>query len=202
MLRIAFLISGSGTNLQYIIDKINQGEINCSMEMVISDNPLAKGIERAKKQGIPCYVLDKKIYGENIGDEVFKIIGDKVDLIVLGGFLSILKGPLLKRYKNKIINIHPSLIPSFCGKGMYGIKVHQAVIDSGVKVTGCTVHFVNEEIDRGAILIQRALYINPEEKAETLQRRVLKEEHLCLLEAIKSISENRVEFNHNKATIC
>ncbi|MBU5590536.1 phosphoribosylglycinamide formyltransferase [Clostridium sp. MSJ-4] len=202
MFRIAFLISGSGTNLQYIIDKINQGEINCSIEMVISDNPLAKGIERAKKQGIPCYVLDKKIYGENIGDEVFKIIGDKVDLIVLGGFLSILKGQLLKRYKNKIINIHPSLIPSFCGKGMYGIKVHQAVIDSGVKVTGCTVHFVNEEIDRGAILIQRALYINPEEKAETLQRRVLKEEHLCLLEAIKSISENRVEFNHNKATIC
>ena len=202
MFRIAFFISGSGTNLQYIIDKINQGEINCSIEMVISDNPLAKGIERAKKQGIPCYVLDKKNYGENIGDEVFKIIGDKVDLIVLGGFLSILKGQLLKRYKNKIINIHPSLIPSFCGKGMYGIKVHQAVIDSGVKVTGCTVHFVNEEIDRGAILIQRALYINPEEKAETLQRRVLKEEHLCLLEAIKSISENRVEFNHNKATIC
>ncbi len=193
MLRIAFLISGTGTNLQYIIDKINEKELNCVIEMVISDNPKAKGLSKAKLQGIPSYILDKNIYRENIGDEILKITKEKVDLIILGGFLSILKGKILESYKNKIINIHPSLIPKFCGKGMYGIKVHEAVLNSGDKITGCTLHFVSNDVDMGTIILQRSLNITGEESPKTLQEKVLKEEHRCLLEGIKLISEDKVK---------
>ncbi len=182
MLRIAFLISGTGTNLQYIIDKINEKELDCVIKMVT----------RANLQGIPSYVLDKNTYGENIGDEIIKIIKDKVDLIVLGGFLSILKGEILDRYKDKIINIHPSLIPKFCGKGMYGIKVHEAVLNSGDKITGCTLHFVSRDVDMGTIILQKSLNITGEESPKTLQEKVLKEEHRCLLEGIRLISEGKV----------
>ncbi|MBU3195278.1 phosphoribosylglycinamide formyltransferase [Clostridium algidicarnis] len=192
MLRIAFLISGTGTNLQYIIDKINEKELDCVIKMVISDNPKATGITKANLQGIPSYVLDKNTYGENIGDEIIKIIKDKVDLIVLGGFLSILKGEILDRYKHKIINIHPSLIPKFCGKGMYGIKVHEAVLNSGDKITGCTLHFVSNDVDMGTIILQKSLNITGEESPKTLQEKVLKEEHRCLLEGIRLISEGKV----------
>ncbi|MBU3208237.1 phosphoribosylglycinamide formyltransferase [Clostridium algidicarnis] len=192
MLRIAFLISGTGTNLQYIIDKINEKELDCVIKMVISDNPKATGLTKANLQGIPSYVLDKNTYGENIGDEIIKIIKDKVDLIVLGGFLSILKGEILDRYKYKIINIHPSLIPKFCGKGMYGIKVHEAVLNSGDKITGCTLHFVSNDVDMGTIILQKSLNITGEESPKTLQEKVLKEEHRCLLEGIRLISEGKV----------
>lgn len=192
MLRIAFLISGTGTNLQYIMDKINEKELDCVIKMVISDNPKATGITKANLQGIPSYVLDKKTYGENIGDEIIKVIKDKVDLIVLGGFLSILKGEILDIYKNKIINIHPSLIPKFCGKGMYGIKVHEAVLNSGDKITGCTLHFVSLDVDMGTIILQKSLNITGEESPKTLQEKVLKEEHRCLLEGIRLISEGKV----------
>ncbi|MBU3227531.1 phosphoribosylglycinamide formyltransferase [Clostridium algidicarnis] len=192
MLRIAFLISGTGTNLQYIIDKINEKELDCVIKMVISDNPKATGLTKANLQGIPSYVLDKNTYGENIGDEIIKIIKDKVDLIVLGGFLSILKGEILDRYKHKIINIHPSLIPKFCGKGMYGIKVHEAVLNSGDKITGCTLHFVSNDVDMGTIILQKSLNITGEESPKTLQEKVLKEEHRCLLEGIRLISEGKV----------
>ncbi|MCB2285887.1 phosphoribosylglycinamide formyltransferase [Clostridium algidicarnis] len=192
MLRIAFLISGTGTNLQYIIDKINEKELDCVIKMVISDNPKAIGLTKANLQGIPSYVLDKNTYGENIGDEIIKIIKDKVDLIVLGGFLSILKGEILDRYKGKIINIHPSLIPKFCGKGMYGIKVHEAVLNSGDKITGCTLHFVSRGVDMGTIILQKSLNITGEESPKTLQEKVLKEEHRCLLEGIRLISKGKV----------
>ena len=192
MLRIAFLISGTGTNLQYIIDKINEKELDCVIKMVISDNPKAIGLTKANLQGIPSYVLDKNTYGENIGDEIIKIIKDKVDLIVLGGFLSILKGEILDRYKGKIINIHPSLIPKFCGKGMYGIKVHEAVLNSGDKITGCTLHFVSRDVDMGTIILQKSLNITGEESPKTLQEKVLKEEHRFLLEGIRLISEGKV----------
>lgn len=194
MLKIAVLISGGGSNLQSIIDNVNSGKINGNIEMVISDSENAYGIERAKKFDIKTYVIDKNEYGENICDEILKITKGNVDLIVLAGFLSILKGDILKEFKNRIINIHPSLIPSFCGKGMYGIKVHEAAIKSGVKVSGCTVHFVNEKIDHGAILLQEVVPVYFQDTKESLQKRVLEKEHILLPKAISLISEGRVKI--------
>lgn len=194
MLKIAVLISGGGSNLQSIIDNVNSGKINGNIEMVISDSENAYGIERAKKFDIKTYVIDKNKYGKNLCDEILKITKGNVDLIVLAGFLSILKGDILKEFKNRIINIHPSLIPSFCGKGMYGIKVHEAAIKSGVKVSGCTVHFVNEKIDYGAILLQEVVPVYFEDTKESLQKRVLEKEHILLPKAISLISEGRVKI--------
>lgn len=194
MLKIAVLISGGGSNLQSIIDNVNSGKINGNIEMVISDSENAYGIERAKQFHIKTYVINKNKYGKNICDEILKITKGNVDLIVLAGFLSILKGDILKEFKNRIINIHPSLIPSFCGKGMYGIKVHEAAIESGVKVSGCTVHFVNEKIDHGAILLQEVVPVYLEDTKESLQKRVLEKEHILLPKAISLISEGRVKI--------
>lgn len=194
MLKIAVLISGGGSNLQSIIDNVNSGKINGNIEMVISDSENAYGIERSKQFHIKTYVINKNKYGENICDEILKITKGNVDLIVLAGFLSILKGDILKEFKNRIINIHPSLIPSFCGKGMYGIKVHEAAIESGVKVSGCTVHFVNEKIDHGAILLQEVVPVYFEDTKESLQKRVLEKEHILLPKAISLISEGRVKI--------
>lgn len=201
MLKIAVLISGGGSNLQSIIDNVNSGKINGNIEMVISDSENAYGIERAKQFHIKTYVINKNKYGKNICDEILKITKGNVDLIVLAGFLSILKGDILKEFKNRIINIHPSLIPSFCGKGMYGIKVHEAVIESGVKVSGCTVHFVNEKIDHGAILLQEVVPVYFEDTKESLQKRVLEKEHILLPKAISLISEGRVKIVHGHGKI-
>lgn len=194
MLKIAVFVSGGGSNLQSIIDNINKGKLNCSIVGVISDNPEAKALKRAEENGITTYVLDRNSYRENIGDKALEILGDRADLIVLAGFLSILKGEILKVYKNKIINIHPSLIPNFCGKGMYGKRVHEAVINSGVKITGCTVHFVNEEVDGGAILLQKTIAVESYDNADTLQKKVLKEEHKILTEAIRLIEEKKISL--------
>lgn len=201
MLKIAVLISGSGSNLQAIIDSIENKELQCNIEMVISDREGAFGIERARQKGIKTYVLDKKTYGKEISKEIRTLTQDKVDLIVLAGFLSILDSELISSFKNKIINIHPSLIPSFCGPGMYGIKVHENAIDYGVKFSGCTVHFVDEGTDTGAIICQKVVPVYPEDTAESLQKRVLVEEHRALPEVIKLISEARVKVEGRKITI-
>ncbi|MBM7870884.1 phosphoribosylglycinamide formyltransferase-1 [Clostridium pascui] len=201
MLKIAVLVSGSGSNLQSIIDSIEAQELKCSIEMVISDKEGVFGIERAKQKGIKTYVLDKKIYGKEISKEVLRLTENKVDLIVLAGFLSILDSELITSFKNKIINIHPSLIPSFCGPSMYGIKVHEKAIDYGVKFSGCTVHFVDEGTDTGAIICQKVVPVHPEDTAESLQKRVLVEEHKALPEVIKLISEGRVKVDGRKITI-
>lgn len=201
MFKIAVLVSGGGSNLQAIIDSIEKGHLNCSIEAVISDNEKAQAIERASKKGISTYVLDKNSYKENFGDKVLEIIDERVDLIVLAGFFSILKGKILSKFNNKIINVHPSLIPSFCGKGMYGIKVHEAVIKAGVKITGCSVHFVNEEIDGGAIILQKPVEVKFKDTPEELQKRVLKEEHNLLPEAIKLISQGRVNVINGRTEI-
>lgn len=201
MFKIAVLVSGGGSNLQAIIDSIEKGYLNCSIEAVISDNEKAQAIERASKKGISTYVLDKNSYKENFGDKVLEIIDGRVDLIVLAGFFSILKGKILSKFNNKIINVHPSLIPSFCGKGMYGIKVHEAIIKAGVKITGCSVHFVNEEIDGGAIILQKPVEVKFKDTPEELQKRVLKEEHNLLPEAIKLISQGRVNIINGRTEI-
>jgi len=187
--KIAVLISGSGSNLQSIIDSIEKGELNCSIEAVISDNENAYGLVRAKEKNINTYVVDKKVLGEKLSEEIFNIIDGKVDLIVLAGYLSILKGKILRSFKGRIINIHPSLLPAFGGKGMYGLRVHKKVIETGIDVSGCTVHFVDEEIDNGDIILQKTVAVYSDDTPESLQQRVLQQEHIALPEAIKMVVE-------------
>ncbi|WP_454053204.1 phosphoribosylglycinamide formyltransferase [Clostridium sp. Marseille-Q7071] len=195
MLKIAVLISGGGSNLQSIIDNINSGYLkNCTIEYVISDRENVYGIKRAKENNIKTMVFDRKKYSKALSDEILKVLKDKVNLIVLAGFTSILNKSFIESFKNKIINIHPSLIPNFCGNGMYGIKVHEAAINYGVKVSGCTVHFVDEGTDTGAIILQKTVNVYGEDSAEGLQKRVLIEEHKALPEAIKLISEDKVKI--------
>jgi len=198
LLKIAVLISGSGSNLQAIIDNIESGYLNCSIEAVISDKKDVYGIDRAKSKNINTYVVDKKLYGIKLSDEILKILNGKVDLIVLAGFLSILQGEILELFKDKIINVHPALIPAFCGEGMYGIKVHKKAIEYGVKVSGCTVHFVDAGTDSGPIIVQRVVEVYGEDRASDLQKRVLDEEHKALSEAIKYISEGKVKLQGRK----
>ena len=201
MLKIAVLISGGGSNLQAIIDKIKQGYINAKIEAVISDRIGAYGIERAKNENIPAYELNRKELKGNLSNEILKLIDGKVDLIVLAGFLSILQGEILEKFKNRIINIHPSLMPSFCGAGMYGIKVHEKAIEYGVKVSGCTVHFVDEGIDTGTIIFQNSVPVYESDIAEDLQARVLVEEHKILPKAVKLISEGKLKYNNRKVIV-
>lgn len=201
MLKIAVLVSGGGSNLQSIIDNIKSGNLNCSIEMVIGSKEGLYGVERAENEGIKTYVVSKKEYGNKTSDKILELTKGKVDLIVLAGYLSILEGELLEEFKGKIINIHPSLIPSFAGPKMYGIKVHEAVIAKGVKYSGCTVHFVNNEVDGGEILLQKVVDVYFDDTAKSLQERVLVEEHKLLPMAIKLIEENKIEFLNGKVKI-
>ncbi|MBE7020520.1 MAG: phosphoribosylglycinamide formyltransferase [Ruminococcaceae bacterium] len=188
MLNIAVLVSGSGSNLQAIIDEMKKGEINGKIVTVVSNKPDVYALKRAEDNNIPTKVIVSK--GNNDFDkELLSHLKElKVDLIVLAGFLCILKGDILKEYSNKIINVHPSLIPSFCGDGFYGLKVHEAALNYGVKVTGATVHFVNEITDGGKIIIQKAVYIKEGDTPEILQRRVMEEaEWKILPQAVKMI---------------
>lgn len=201
MFKIAVLVSGGGTNLQSIIDAVKVGELECKVEMVISSKDGVYALERAKKAGIDTYVVSKKEYGENQSNRILELTEGKVDLIVLAGYLSILDGEILDKFKNRIINIHPSLIPSFCGPKMYGLHVHEAAIKKGVKVSGCTVHFVNNEVDGGAIILQEAVPVYFEDSAEDLQKRILVKEHLLLPKAIKLISEGKVNVIDGRSKI-
>lgn len=201
MFKIAILASGGGTDLQSVIDAVENKYIDAKIEMVIGSKEGIYALERAQKHNIDTFVVARREYGEESSDKILELTKGKVDLIVLAGFLAILDGEILKEFDNKIINIHPSLIPSFCGPGMYGLKVHEAVIKSGVKFSGCTVHFVNSEVDGGAILLQEAVPVYFEDDAETLQKRILEKEHIILPKAIKLLSENKVEFVDGKAKI-
>ncbi|MGL4572263.1 MAG: phosphoribosylglycinamide formyltransferase [Clostridium sp.] len=201
MFKIAVLASGSGSNLQSIIDNIENNYLNCKIEMVIGSKEGLYALNRAKNSNIETFVISKKEYGNNTSDEILKLTYGKVDLIVLAGYLSILSGDILKKFKNKIINIHPSLIPSFCGANMYGIKVHEAAIKKGVKLSGCTVHFVNDEVDGGAIILQKAVEVKFEDDAVSLQKRILKEEHKLLPEAIKYLIEEKVSVVNGRVKI-
>lgn len=188
MLNIAVLVSGSGSNLQAIIDEMKKGEINGKIVTVVSNKPDVYALKRAEENNIPSKVIVSK-GNENFEKELLSHLKENnVDLIVLAGFLCILKGDILKEYSNKIINVHPSLIPSFCGDGFYGLKVHESALNYGVKVTGATVHFVNEITDGGKIIIQKAVYIKEGDTPEILQRRVMEEaEWKILPQAIKLI---------------
>ena len=197
MLRMAVLVSGGGTNLQAIIDSIGNGTVtNAEIAVVISNNRSAYALERAKQNGIDAAVVSPKDYETR---EVFnqalleKIQSYQVDLVVLAGCLVVIPKIMVDAYPNRIINIHPSLIPSFCGVGYYGLHVHEKALERGVKVTGATVHFVNEGMDEGTIIAQKAVAVEDDDTPETLQRRVMEQaEWLLLPKAVDDIANGRI----------
>lgn len=206
MMNIAVFVSGGGTNLQALIDAQNRSEIkNGKITFVIASNDGAYALERAKKAGIPTAVVSRKSYSskEEYDKAILaKLDGKNIDLIVLAGFLSILGKELVEKYANKIINIHPSLIPLFCGDGFYGKKVHTAVLASGMKVTGATAHFVNEITDGGAIILQKAVPIEQGDNEDILQYRVMRQaEWEILPKAVSLFCEGRIKINGNKTEI-
>lgn len=206
MLNIAVFVSGGGTNLQALIDAQDRGEIkNGQITFVLASNENAYALERAKKAGIESTVVNRKAYDTKADYDkaVLKALeGRNIDLIVLAGFLSILGKDLVNEYKNRIINIHPSLIPLFCGDGFYGKKVHTAALNSGMKVTGATAHFVNEITDGGAIILQKAVPIEQGDNEDILQYRVMRQaEWEILPKAVSLFCEGRIKINGNKTEI-
>ena len=183
--RIAVLVSGGGTNLQALIDAENAGKIpHGELSMVISNNPNAYALERAKQNGIPAAVISKKECGSQAAFEAqIQAVLERngTDLIILAGFMCILSENFTSKWPKRILNVHPSLIPSFCGEGFYGLRVHQAALDYGVKVTGATVHYVNEIPDGGEIIAQKAVYIEEGDTPEILQKRVMEQAEWILL---------------------
>jgi phosphoribosylglycinamide formyltransferase-1 len=185
MKKIAVLVSGGGTNLQALIDAWkSEGLGGGELSLVISSKTGVQALERAQKAGIKTVTIERKNFSDIYGyDSAFCdiLIKENIDLVVLAGFLSILGPMVLKSFENKIINVHPSLIPSFCGKGFYGLRVHEEALKYGVKVTGATVHIVNEVVDGGKILLQKAIDVMPDDTPETLQQRVMRECEWVLL---------------------
>ncbi len=197
MLRVGVMVSGGGTNLQAILDAIDSGKItNAKVEVVISNNPGAYALERARNHGIEAVCISPKNFENRVAfNEAFLKKTDEynLDLIVLAGFLVTIPEEMIRKYRNKIINIHPSLIPSFCGVGYYGLKVHEAALARGVKVTGATVHYVDEGVDSGPILLQKAVEVQPGDTPQVLQRRVMEQaEWVILPEAVNRIANGLI----------
>ncbi len=191
------MVSGGGTNLQAILDAIDSGKItNAKVEVVISNNPGAYALERARNHGIEAVCISSKSFENRTAfNEAFLKKTDEynLDLIVLAGFLVTIPEEMIRKYRNKIINIHPSLIPSFCGVGYYGLKVHEAALARGVKVTGATVHYVDEGVDSGPILLQKAVEVQPGDTPQVLQRRVMEQaEWIILPEAVNKIANGLI----------
>lgn len=206
MLKIAVCVSGGGTNLQAIIDAVESGVItNTEISVVISNNKNAYALERAKNHNIEGICISPKDYETRAQfNEAFleKLDSYEVDLVVLAGFLVVIPPEMIAKYRNRIINVHPSLIPSFCGTGFYGLKVHEGALERGVKVTGATVHFVDEGTDTGPIILQKAVYIENGDTAEVLQRRVMEQaEWVILPKAIDYIANGKVSIVDGHAII-
>lgn len=206
MLKVGVLVSGGGTNLQAILDAIDNGEItNAQVSLVISNNAGAHALERAKNHKIEAVCISPKSFESR--DEFHKALLEKlqesgVDLVVLAGFLVAIPSMIVEAFPNRIINIHPSLIPSFCGTGYYGLRVHEGALARGVRVTGATVHFVDAGTDTGPIILQKAVEIAPEDTPETLQRRVMENaEWKILPEAIDLIANGKVTVKDGKVVI-
>lgn len=203
MLNVLVLVSGGGTNLQAIIDAVEAGEItNTKITGVISNNKNAYALERAKKHGIKNLCISPKQFGtrEEFNQKFLETVeGMKPDLIVLAGFLVVIPPEMIQKYRNRIINIHPSLIPAFCGTGFYGLRVHEAALSRGVKVTGATVHFVDEGTDTGPIILQKAVEVRPDDTPEVLQRRVMEQaEWKILPRAVDLIANGEIEVRDNR----
>ena len=204
MKRLAVMVSGGGTDLQSVIDGVQSGKIPGKIAVVISSRPGVYALERAKKAGIPGVLICKKDYADEqafFDANLCALREYGAEGVILAGYLSILGKQMIEAYPNKIINIHPSLIPSFCGKGYYGLRVHQAVLDYGAKVSGATVHFVDEGADTGPIILQRAVSVLPEDTAESLQQRILEVEHEILPEAVALFCADRLRVQGRKVTI-
>ena len=203
MKRIAVFASGGGTDFQSVIDA-NDKEKFCEIACLVASKDGIGALERAKKHGIKTAVYAKKDYPdiENLYKELTYFLNiNRVDYIVLAGWLKIIPESFIKSFKDRIINIHPSLIPAFCGSGFYGLKVHQAVLDYGAKVSGCTVHFVNEVPDGGAIIAQTAVKVEEGDTAESLQERILEEEHKLLPYCVKKLCEGKIIKSDRKVVI-
>lgn len=200
MLRVAVLVSGGGTNLQAVIDAIEEGRIsNARIDVVISNNKKAYALERARKHGIQAVGLSPKDFeNRDLFNEALyqELAGREIDLVVLAGCLVVIPDKIIREFENRIINIHPSLIPSFCGKGCYGLKVHEQALQRGVKISGATVHFIDEGTDTGPIIMQKAVEVRDDDTPEVLQRRIMEQaEWVILPEVINLIAEGRVSVS-------
>ena len=205
-MRIVVMVSGGGTNLQAIIDSVRDGQItNTEIAGVISNNKNAYALERARENNIPAMCISPKDYvsREEFNEKLLEAVDEfSPDLIVLAGFLVVIPPAMIERYRNRMINIHPSLIPSFCGKGYYGLKVHEAALKRGVKVVGATVHFVDEGTDTGPIILQKAVEVHSDDTPEALQRRVMEQaEWKILPRAIDLIANGKVYVADNRVII-
>lgn len=206
VLRLAVLVSGGGTNLQAIIDNIENGTLtNAKIAVVISNNKNAYALERAAKHGIEALSISPRDY-ENRGafhQALLTALEERnIDLVVLAGYLVVIPEQMIRKYRNRIINVHPSLIPSFCGTGYYGLRVHEAALNRGVKVTGATVHFVDEGTDTGPIILQKAVAVKPGDTPEVLQRRVMEQAEWKLLPAaINLIANGRVRVEDGRVIV-
>lgn len=206
MLNIVVLVSGGGTNLQALIDAQNRGEIeNGKITCVISSNPNAYALERAKNNNIKTRILNRKDFS-SVADYskamLDALVEEKADLVVYAGFMTILDESVCKAFPNKMINVHPALIPSFCGKGFYGLHVHEAALEKGIKVSGATVHFVTEVCDGGPIILQKAIDVLDDDTPETLQRRIMEQvEWKILPQAVSLFCQGRIEVVGSKTII-
>ncbi len=206
MLNIAVLVSGGGTNLQALIDAQTAGQIqNGIISLVISSRADAFALERAQKAGIPTRVLLRKEFAQQADYDAALLALLKefqIELVVLAGFMTIISEEVIRQYENKIINVHPALIPSFCGPGYYGLHVHEAALEKGVKVSGATVHFVNEVCDGGPIILQKAVDVFPDDTPETLQRRIMEQAEWKLLpRAVELFCAGKIAVENGKASI-
>jgi len=197
--KIAVLVSGGGTNLQALIDAWKSGGLGGGeLSLVISSKPDVYALERAKKAGIKSVTIERKKFAspEDFDAAICAALSEEnIALVVLAGFLSVLGTQVLKKYENRIINVHPALIPSFCGKGFYGLHVHEAVLNKGVKITGATIHLVNEEIDGGKIILQKAVEVLPDDTPESLQQRVMREaEWIILPKAVEMFCKGEIKI--------
>ncbi len=203
-LKIAVFISGGGTNLQALMDYITENQLPMAISLIISNKSNAYGLVRGKQQGIKTAVFDKEAYPDRSAArlKVLQLLEEEgIGLIVLAGYLEMIPEELVRRYRNRIINIHPSLIPAFSGKGFYGERVHAAAYSRGVKLTGATVHFVNEETDGGPIILQEAVAVDIEDTPKTIQEKVLKLEHRLLPMAVRLFAEGRLKVTDNRVEI-
>ncbi len=203
MKKIAVFASGSGSDFQSIIDA-NEREKFCEISLLVASKEGIYAIDRAKKHGIEALVRNKKDYAsveEMYADIILQLQKRGIDYVVLAGYLSMISPNFVQAFPNRIINIHPSLIPSFCGKGYYGLNVHRAALEYGVKISGLTVHFVDEQYDSGAIILQRAVEVREDDTPESLQARILEEEHRALPEAVRLLTTGKIRKEGRKVTI-
>ena len=201
-LPVAVLISGGGTTLKNLLTKIDAGELPVEIKVVVASNSKAKGLSYAREAGITTLVVRERDFETTaaFGEAIFAALRERgVELVVMGGFLKFV--PIPADFENRVVNIHPGLIPAFCGQGYYGLRVHQAVLDYGAKVSGCTVHFVDNQYDHGPIILQRVVAVRDDDTAETLQQRVFEQECEAYPEAIRLYAEGRLSVV-NRRVLC